>query len=180
MNDEIVPDDADWTWVLHRICPDCGFDASVAAANDVAGLMRANAADWAVLSRSGVIKPGRSRPDRWSNLEYAAHVRDVYRRTQQRLGLMVDQDDPLFPNWDQDRSAIEDRYDTQDVGTVTAELTEAAETVAGRLDSLIAEQWGRPGRRSDGASFTIDSFARYVIHDPVHHIWDVTGRRHSE
>ena len=24
---EIVPDDKDWTWVLERVCPECGFDA---------------------------------------------------------------------------------------------------------------------------------------------------------
>ena len=27
--------------------------------------------------------------------------------------------------------------------------------------------------RSDGAAFTIDSFSRYLVHDPVHHVWDV-------
>jgi len=36
------------------------------------------------------------------------------------------------------------------------------------------DQLGRRGFRSDGAEFTIDSFARYFIHDPVHHLWDVT------
>lgn len=24
----IVPDTKDWTWVLERACPECGFDAS--------------------------------------------------------------------------------------------------------------------------------------------------------
>ena len=28
MNVAIVPDDKDWTWVLQRECPECGFDAS--------------------------------------------------------------------------------------------------------------------------------------------------------
>ena len=26
----------------------------------------------------------------------------------------------------------------------------------------------------DGASFTIDSFSRYFLHDVIHHLWDVT------
>jgi len=37
-----------------------------------------------------------------------------------------------------------------------------------------AEQWERPGRRSHGAHFTVASFARYLVHDPVHHLADVT------
>jgi hypothetical protein len=31
------------------------------------------------------------------------------------------------------------------------------------------------GARSDGAQFTVESFARYFIHDPIHHLYDVTG-----
>jgi hypothetical protein len=35
------------------------------------------------------------------------------------------------------------------------------------------EQWNRTGTRSDGARFTVSSFAQYFIHDPVHHVHDV-------
>jgi len=38
---------------------------------------------------------------------------------------------------------------------------------------VSGSQWGLTGNRSDGASFTIESFARYLIHDPVHHLYDV-------
>ena len=51
----IQPDTKDWTWVLDRPCPECGYDASRVAATDVAGAVRANAAGWAdVLRRSDV------------------------------------------------------------------------------------------------------------------------------
>jgi hypothetical protein len=39
---------------------------------------------------------------------------------------------------------------------------------------VAEEQWLRTGTRSDGARFTVESFARYLIHDPVHHLHDVT------
>jgi hypothetical protein len=42
---------------------------------------------------------------------------------------------------------------------------------------VTEDQWQRPGRRSDGARFTVETFARYFIHDPVHHLYDVTGHR---
>jgi hypothetical protein len=42
---------------------------------------------------------------------------------------------------------------------------------------VTEDQYQRSGRRSDGARFTVETFARYFIHDPVHHLHDVTGHR---
>jgi hypothetical protein len=42
-------------------------------------------------------------------------------------------------------------------------------------ECVAGEQWARPGRRSDGASFTVETFARYFAHDWVHHLHDVGG-----
>jgi hypothetical protein len=170
----IVPDDKDWTWVLDRACPECGFDARACPADAVAALTRANAQVWKDLVANGRIRPGRPGDATWSSLEYACHVRDVFRRYDERIALMQTQDDPRFPNWDQDASAIADRYDEQDPAQVVEALGEAAVELADRLDAITDDEWARRGRRSDGASFTIDTIARYMIHDPIHHIWDVT------
>jgi hypothetical protein len=97
----------------------------------------------------------------------------VFRRYDGRIALMLTEDDPLYPNWDQDASSVENRYEQQDPGQVVAELVAAAEQVAVRLDGIRGAQWDRRGRRSDGASFTINTIARYMIHDPIHHLWDV-------
>jgi len=168
----ITPDTKDWTWVLERPCAECGFDASTFDANDASRLIRENAEAWpAVLLRADVAV----RPDAntWSPLEYAAHVRDVYRLGQVRIGLMLTEDDPIYPNWDQNATAVEERYGEQDPAAVSRELLEAASALAEMLDRVTGEQWPRPGRRSDGARFTVGSFAKYVVHDPVHHLWDV-------
>ena len=58
---------------------------------------------------------------------------------------------------------------------VSGQLTEAAHRIAARFAGLTGPQWERTGSRSDGARFTVDSFARYLIHDPVHHLDDVGG-----
>jgi hypothetical protein len=174
MTDAIVPDDKDWTWVLERPCPECGFTASSIAPTDVAGLVRESTDRWvAVLDRP--IDQLRARPDpaRWTTLEYAAHVRDVFRLYRARLALMVDVDDPLFANWDQDVTAREERYDDQDPAVVAVELREAGLALADAFDAVEGDQWERPGRRSDGVAFTIATFAVYMIHDPLHHLWDV-------
>ena len=169
----ITPDTKDWTWVLERPCPECGFDASACPAPAVPGLVRGNAARWRRLVNGGTIRPGRPDAATWSSLEYTCHVRDVYRRYDDRVALMQSQDDPLFPNWDQDASAVEERYDEQDPAQVVGELEASAEALALRLEGLDQDEWDRPGRRSDGASFTISTLARYMIHDPIHHLWDV-------
>jgi hypothetical protein len=171
--DDIVPDDKDWTWVLERPCPECGFDAGAFSVDAVPVLIRDNAAGWQeALDGAGVVV--RTRPDRWSTLEYAAHVRDVFRLYHERLRLMLDTDDPLFANWDQDATAIADRYGDQDPVVVAGELMAAAEVLADEFAVVRGDQWDRPGRRSDGAIFTVETFARYMIHDPVHHLWDVS------
>ncbi|MCW2622189.1 MAG: methyltransferase type 12 [Frankiales bacterium] len=171
----IVPDRKDWIWVLQRPCPECGFDArgveraqvparTREVATALAGLLSGADPTWA---------RGRPGPDRWAPVEYGCHVRDVFRIFDERLRLMIETEGPLFANWDQDATAAEEDYLHQDPATVAAQLVAAAEQVAGRFGAVQGEQWSRPGRRSDGARFTVDSFARYFLHDPVHHLWDV-------
>jgi hypothetical protein len=174
----ITPDTKDWTWVLRRPCPECGLDTRSVTQADIPVMIRDNAGAW----REELAAPGvadRPQPDKWSTLEYGCHVRDTLELYHYRLGLMLTQDDPLFPNWDQDQTAVSDRYGEQDPAEVARQLGAAAETLAGRFDAVSGDQWRRPGRRSDGAAFTVETFGRYFIHDPVHHLYDVTGVRHT-
>ena len=168
----ITPDTKDWTWVLERTCPECGFDSTSVAAASVAGLTRASAARWQeVLQRDGA--EVRTDSERWSALEYGCHVRDVFQIFNGRLGRMLAEDDPLFENWDQDATAIEARYGEQDAAEVADALVVRGAALADRFDTVAPRDLTRRGRRSDGARFTIESFARYFIHDPIHHLHDV-------
>lgn len=177
MEQAIEPDDKDWTWVLERVCPECGFEAASTDAADVGALIRDNAHAFAELLGGDADQlRHRARPDRWSTLEYGAHVRDVYRLYLERLTMMLEQHDPLYPNWDQDATAVAERYNEQSPAVVADELVAAGGALADAFDALgpsAQPVWQRLGRRSDGASFTVDSFARYLIHDPIHHLWDV-------
>jgi hypothetical protein len=176
----IIPDTKDWTWVLQRRCPECGFATESFALTELPEMIRANGAAWRVLLGSG--SPGvaaRPAPGTWSPLEYGCHVRDVFRLYDYRLSLMLAQEDPFYPNWDQDETAVAERYGEQDPATVCAELSVAAEAIASRFAAVHGDEWSRTGRRSDGAQFTIETFARYFIHDPVHHLYDVTGVQHA-
>jgi hypothetical protein len=169
----ITPDTKDWTWVLQRPCPECGFESASIDRSDVAPLTREVSSAWQEVLGSRSALDERPTDEVWSPLEYACHVRDVFRIYDERLQLMIDQDDPTFPNWDQDTTAIEDDYRSQDPTRVAEELTAAGERLAAGFEGLTDQQWTRTGLRSDGAHFDVDSFARYFIHDPVHHLHDV-------
>jgi hypothetical protein len=171
----VPPDTKDWTWVLARPCPECGFDASGFAREDVGVLVRENARAWPPLL-AGPGAATRPAPEIWSALEYACHVRDVFRIYEERLRRMLTEDGPHYENWDQDATAVADRYDAQDPRTVGAELVAAGDAVAARFDGVRGDAWARTGFRSDGAAFTVETFARYFVHDPVHHLREVADR----
>ncbi len=168
----IEPDTKDWTWVLERTCPECGFDVQGSPRGSLGSMIRENARLWIELLAHPQAKI-RPSDEIWSALEYGCHVRDVFALYDYRLRLMLDEDDPAYPNWDQNVTAIEKRYENQEPSVVADEIQEAAVDLAIRFDGVSGEQWSRTGTRSDGARFTIESFGRYLIHDPVHHVHDV-------
>jgi hypothetical protein len=169
------PDVKDWTWVLDRPCPQCGFDTAGVTLADLPDLV------------DGVVRTFEARlaePDAadrpqaavWSPLEYACHVRDVCLVFAERLARMLGEDDPHFANWDQDATAVDERYWEQDPHVVAAEFRAAATALARDFAAVPADQQQRPGRRSDGSRFSVASIGRYFLHDLVHHAHDITAR----
>ncbi|MFD4430089.1 DinB family protein [Nocardia sp. NPDC058497] len=173
----IVPDTKNWTWVLERACPDCGYDAEQTAYAAVPERALDSAARiGAALERADA----RVRPDdtTWSVLEYGAHVRDVCRIFDTRLALILAGDGvvpPRFENWDQDATAVADRYGEQNPAQVATELAVAAEKVASAFAAVPTDLLELLGARSDGSLFTVTSLSRYFLHDLVHHVHDVRG-----
>ena len=94
----------------------------------------------------------------WSPLEYGCHVRDVFRLYERRLQLMLAEEDPLFANWDQDATAVAWRPSC------------SRRPPSWRRRGHGGRQWNRPGRRSDGAAFSVLRSGVYLVHDPVHHL----------
>ena len=169
---DVVPDTKDWTWTLERACPECGFDARQVPPGQISGQVGALTGAWpAVLRREGVRE--RPAPGVWSPLEYACHVRDVCRVFEGRARLMLAQDAAPFENWDQDETAMADRYADQDPAVVSAQLREAAAGAAAAFAGVAGEQWSRSGVRSNGSLFTVATLGQYLLHDLAHHLVDV-------
>ena len=166
------PDEKDWTWVLDQPCPECGYDASAVPAAELGDRIRATTPGW-IAALAAPDAADRPDPRVWSVLEYGCHVRDVHVIFGRRLAAMLQEDDPQFDNWDQDATAVAERYWTQDPARVGDELAAAADGTAGRFDTVAADQWGRTGRRSNGSTFTVRTLGLYYLHDVVHHARDI-------
>ena len=174
---EPPPDTKDWTWTLTRRCEQCGLSAGEIDPADFAERAFIAAEEWVQILRSSPAVSARPQPDVWSPLEYGAHVRDVYRLYDARLAQMLSEDTPTFANWNQNETAISERYKEQDPEMVADELEAAAQRFVARIQSLKPEQHGRRGIRSDGVEFTVVTLIQYFLHDVIHHLWDVTGQQ---
>ena len=168
----VTPDTKDWTWVLERRCPECGFEAGAVSAPQVSEELLSLTAPWReVLARDDVRE--RPRGDVWSPLEYACHVRDVCRVFEGRVRQLLAQDGARFANWDQDEAAVAGRYGEQDPAVVAGELAEAAVAVSKAYAGAGGEDWDRRGLRSNGSEFTVLTLGQYMLHDLAHHLVDV-------
>lgn len=164
----VPPETKDWTVVLDHGCPECGFDPDYDV-RTTGDRVRATVEPWtAVLDVLGMTD--RPRPGTWSPLEYACHVRDLSRVFRERLRLMLDEDAPVFADWDQNAVAVEERYNLRDPYEVSGELAQEIRATADSFDAVSGEQWARTGRRGDGKDFTVASFAAYYLHDVEHHL----------
>jgi hypothetical protein len=168
----IVPDEKDWTWVLERPCPECGFVAVDVDSGQIAGMVLAFTAPWPELLEQ-VGARDRPSPQVWSALEYGCHVRDVCRVFEHRVELMLGNDEPAFDNWDQDEAAKVDRYERQDPAVVAADIGSAADRLARTFLRVPPGDWDRAGIRSNGSRFTVLTLGRYLLHDLRHHLHDV-------
>ena len=166
------PDDKDWTWVLDRPCPECGFDARAVHRDLIPAAIRGAGPRWrAALSRAdAAVRPA---PQVWSILEYACHTGDVHTIFGARGRLIQDQDDPEFANWDQDETALEKRYWEADAADVASGIEQQGDAAALAFSGLTDDQWLRTGRRSNGSVFTMETLGLYYLHDVEHHLWDV-------
>lgn len=172
MNVQPTPDSKDWTWVLGSVCTECGQDVRALNPGQIAGLVRGSVELFtSVLQRADVRE--RPSPQVWSPLEYCAHISDMYQVMNERLELIINQETPVFANWDQDEAAIRNNYGGLDPMLVAQQLSDSAGRFAGALESLNDQQITRTGYRSNGSVFTAATLAQYAWHDAIHHLHDL-------
>jgi hypothetical protein len=164
------PDDEDWPWVLDR-CGTCGFDPSTVQRVDVPMTLSATVPRW----RTALSRPDaamRTADDRWSVVECSAHVRDLCRTVDERLRLMLVQDDPDLGRWDH-QAGLHDDYTNEQPSRVAEELAGAVTALALHLGHVDERAWDRAGRDSSGRTCTVDTLARRVLHQVLHRLHTV-------
>jgi hypothetical protein len=167
----------DWTWTLTQRCDQCGLSAGEIKPEEFAERAFVAGEEWVQILRSSPAVTARPQPYVWSPLEYGAHVRDVYRIFDARLAQMLNEDTPTFSYWNQDETAIKERYSEQDPEVVADEIETAAQAFAARIQALEPAQYQRRAFRSDGKEFSVVTLIQYFLHDVIHHLWDVTGQQ---
>ena len=174
---EPEPDTKDWTWTLTRRCDQCGLSAGEIGPAEVADRAFVAAEEWVQILRSSPAVTERPEPAVWSPLEYGAHVRDVFKLFDSRLALLMSEDHPRFASWDQNETAIRERYGEQDPEVVAEELEAAALAMVRRIRAMTPAELERTGVRSNGDEFKVETLLQYFLHDIIHHLWDVTGQQ---
>ena len=167
--------DGDWTWVLERQCDECGYDASALSRDQLGARMRAVGGSWReLLGRGPAVERLNDNDDRtWTPLQYGCHVRDVFELFEKRTrDMLKKRKPPTFKDWNQEEAAIKGDYARQDPAKVAYDLATKAGKYADLLDRVDDDEWQKEGTRSDGPRFTVESLARYALHDVEHHLWD--------
>lgn len=172
-------DDKDWTWVLQRPCPDCGFDAAQVRVDALPEQIReAGARFVAALDRPDAAQ--RPDPQTWSVIEYGQHVADVCEVMTQRLELILSDGGPdrgpvQFANWDQDATALQKEYWKASASVTAVLVRERSEAAAEAWARPSGDEWSWTALRSNGSEFTAESLGQYFLHDLHHHLKDVNA-----
>lgn len=159
-------------------CDECGFDpGSLVDAALPDELRRIGSRYRAPLTRLLAGEDAsllRRRPEEqvWSGVEYAAHVRDVFRLFERRIVEILAEDGPALEIVDHDEAVDRGRYRELAPSEVAVEVLESAESLAARLGPLTGPEWDRCGTR-DGEMRSIRGIAHRAVHEGRHHLLDV-------
>jgi DinB family protein len=155
-------------------CEDCGFAWESVPASDVGERTRRGALRIAeLLQADGVAR--RPEPNRWSGLEYAAHVRDVLLNLRDRIVVALVEDDPGFKPMYRDQRVDLGLYASDTPAIVRQDLDVASDLFCRTFAALSTEQLARPCQYAYPTLTTRSVFwmARQVVHEVEHHLGDI-------
>jgi hypothetical protein len=159
-------------------CPECGFRWSQVALDDVPDRVRGAVEELiATLAAIGPRVGERSRPSRWSPLEYGGHVRDVLLTLRERVLLACASPDiEVASNSYRDERVDQGFYGRDTIDSVTGELRVAAALFGRTLQCVAPERAGRTlifPLRDDPV--TVTWMGAQAVHECEHHLADVRG-----
>jgi S-DNA-T family DNA segregation ATPase FtsK/SpoIIIE len=155
-------------------CEECRFDYNSVPTKDIGTALRSNAEALVDALSAGDLR-SRPKPDVWSPLEYACHVRDVMQIQIGRVARGLSEETPSFTPMQRDERPARLRYNEQDPRVVREEVLEAAGALADVFDGLSEGQLARtvtynwPGEMIRPLRWV----GRHTVHELVHHRQDI-------
>lgn len=117
-------------------------------------------------------------PGIFSPIQYGAHVRDIQRVYGDRILLMLQEENPVFPQFNPDEGEW-GAFNDLSVAELADGIEAQAQRLAGILDDLGPEDWARTMIRDGGSDgvyeFTVAGLASYAVHESQHHLEDANG-----
>jgi hypothetical protein len=111
-------------------------------------------------------------PNKWSVKEIMCHLRDMEREAYlARYRKILSEENPVLPNVDQDRLAIERDYLNQDVKAALAEFKALRNETIQTLNDAPVEAWSRSGVHETDGPMTIEQLVlRQIKGNDLNHL----------
>lgn len=111
-------------------------------------------------------------PNKWSIKEIMCHLRDMEREAYlARYRKILSEQNPVLPNVDQDRLAIERDYLNQDVKAALAEFKALRTETIQTLNDAPVEAWSRSGVHETDGPMTIEQLVlRQIKGNDLNHL----------
>ena len=155
-------------------CEICGFAWDSVPTSEISERARSGALTIAALLQGDGVAQ-RPAPNRWSTLEYAAHVRDVLLNLRDRIVVALVEEDPDFKPLYRDQRVDLGLYADDTPANLRRDLDMASDLFRRTLAALSPEQRTRPCQYAY-PTLTPRSvlwMARQVVHEVEHHLGDI-------
>jgi hypothetical protein len=108
-------------------------------------------------------------PDGWSIVEIVCHLRDYENIFLERAHMMLDQDNPKLPGYNQEELARERNYKIQNLREAFDGYVSSRQSFVHLLSGLSDEQWHRPGRHPNWGDINmLELGTNAALHDLNH------------
>lgn len=157
-------------------CAGCGFGYDLRRAVTAGDDIQALAAEVVVLlSNNEIDVRSRPRPDVWSPLEYACHLRDVLLVQRERVLAARRTNGVDCASMGREERAEHDGYNAQDPTEVARQLADAATLFSNVLARLSADDWDRTViyHYPETHERSLRWVAVHTAHELRHHLLDI-------
>src|SRR6516164_5733284 len=171
-----------WQWARAQSeqCPQCGENAAAMDRALLGPALLRSAEEWRrflVDAEDGYLRKIPA-PGIFSPIQYGAHVRDIQGVYADRILLMLQEENPVFPQFNPDEASW-NAFNEIEAVVLADQIRRQAQRLAEILAGLAPDDWSRTMIRDGGSdgvySFTVAGLASYAVHESRHHLRDADG-----